>query len=41
LSVHSIVKALLPFWIPIFGVIFLIAYIPSLVTFLPNLLMGK
>ena len=41
LRVHDIVKALLPFFIPIFIVIFLIAYIPSLVLFLPNLLMGK
>jgi C4-dicarboxylate transporter DctM subunit len=41
LRVQELVRALLPFFIPIFGVIFLIAYIPNLVTFLPNLLMTK
>lgn len=41
LSVQDIVKALFPFFIPIMVVIFLIAYIPNLVLFLPNLLMGK
>lgn len=41
LEVHDIVKALLPFSIPIFVVIFLVAYIPDLVLFLPNLLMGR
>jgi tripartite ATP-independent transporter DctM subunit len=41
LKVQELVKALFPFFIPIYGVIFLIAYIPDLVLFLPNLLMGK
>lgn len=41
LKVQDIVKALLPFFIPIYSVIFLIAYLPDLVLFLPNLLMGK
>ena len=41
LTVQEIVKALLPFFIPIIVVIFLMAYIPEIVTFLPNLLMGK
>lgn len=41
LEVQDITRALLPFFIPIFFVIFLIAYIPELVLFLPNLLMGK
>lgn len=41
LPVHNIVKALLPFFVPIYFVIFLVAYLPSLITFLPNLLMGK
>ena len=41
ITVQEIVKALLPFFIPIIVVIFLMAYIPEIVTFLPNLLMGK
>jgi C4-dicarboxylate transporter DctM subunit len=41
LTVQEIVKALLPFFIPIIVVIVLMAYIPQIVTFLPNLLMGK
>jgi C4-dicarboxylate transporter DctM subunit len=41
LKVQEIVKALMPFFIPIYAVILLIAYIPDLVLFLPNLLMGK
>jgi tripartite ATP-independent transporter DctM subunit len=41
LTVQEIVKALLPFFIPIMVVIFLMAYIPEIVTFLPDLLMGK
>ena len=41
LSVQEIVKALMPFFIPILIVILVMAYIPEIVTFLPNLLMGK
>jgi len=41
LTVQEIVNALLPFFVPIIVVIFLMAYIPEIVTFLPNLLMGK
>jgi len=39
--VQEIVKALLPFFIPIIVVIFLMAYIPPIVTFLPDLLMSR
>ena len=41
LTVQEVVRALLPFFIPILVVIFLVAYVPGTVTFLPNLLMGK
>lgn len=39
--IHRIVKAILPFIIPLLVVLILITIYPPLVTFLPNLLMGK
>jgi tripartite ATP-independent transporter DctM subunit len=41
LKVNDIVRSLIPFFIPILAVIFLIAYVPDLVLFVPNLVMGK
>jgi TRAP-type C4-dicarboxylate transport system permease large subunit len=41
ISVEDLVRELLPFFVPLLAALFLITYIPSLVTFLPNLLMGK
>jgi tripartite ATP-independent transporter DctM subunit len=41
ISFEDLVKACLPFLIPILGSLFLITYIPELTTFLPNLIMGK
>jgi len=40
LKFARIVKAVAPFYIPLFTVLVLITYIPGLVTWLPNLLMG-
>ena len=40
LKFDRIVKAVAPFYIPLFTVLVLITYIPGLVTWLPNLLMG-
>lgn len=40
LKFDRIVKAIAPFYIPLFTVLVLITYIPGLVTWLPNLLMG-
>jgi tripartite ATP-independent transporter DctM subunit len=41
LKFDEIVKACLPFYIPLFVVLGLIIFVPGVVTFLPNLLMGK
>jgi C4-dicarboxylate transporter, DctM subunit len=38
---EDLVRACLPFLIPIIGSLFLITYIPELTLFLPNLIMGK
>jgi tripartite ATP-independent transporter DctM subunit len=38
LSVHVVIKAVLPFLIPLFIVLILITYIPEFITFLPRLL---
>jgi len=41
ISVESLLKELAPFFIPLVGVLLLITYFPSLVLFLPNLVMGR
>jgi TRAP-type C4-dicarboxylate transport system permease large subunit len=41
LSFERVVRATLPFLIPLLSVLFLITVFPPLVTWLPNLLMGK
>ena len=38
---EELVKACLPFLIPIIGSLFLLTYVPELTLFLPNLIMGK
>ena len=38
--IEKIVKATLPFLIPLLAVLLLITFFPSLVTFLPNLIFG-
>jgi tripartite ATP-independent transporter DctM subunit len=40
-SFEDLIKASLPFLVPIIGSLFLITYIPELTTFFPNLIMGK
>jgi tripartite ATP-independent transporter DctM subunit len=40
-KLERLMRAILPFIVPLIMVLFLITYIPSLVTFLPNLVMGK
>jgi TRAP-type C4-dicarboxylate transport system permease large subunit len=37
---EDVVVAVLPYLIPLSGTLFLIAYVPQLTLFLPNLLMG-
>lgn len=41
IRVERLMKAIIPYIIPPIIVLFLITYIPSLVTFIPNLVMGK
>jgi TRAP-type C4-dicarboxylate transport system permease large subunit len=41
LSFERVVRATLPFIVPLLAVLFLITVFPPLVTWLPNLLMGK
>lgn len=41
ISIGQITKAIIPFMVPLFVVLILISYIPELVLFLPNLVMGK
>jgi TRAP-type C4-dicarboxylate transport system permease large subunit len=41
ISFERVVRATLPFIIPLLTVLFLITVFPPLVTWLPNLLMGK
>jgi len=41
LKFDEVVKACAPFFIPLFGVLALITFVPEVVVFLPNLLMGK
>jgi len=40
LKFAQVVKAILPFLIPLFAVLILIVFVPEVVTFLPNLVMG-
>ena len=41
ISVADLVRSLLPFFIPLLAALFMITYMPFLVTWLPNLLMGR
>ena len=41
ISVEELVRNLLPFFVPLLAALFMISYMPFLVTFLPNLLMGR
>jgi TRAP-type C4-dicarboxylate transport system permease large subunit len=41
ISFERVVRATLPFLIPLIVVLFLITVFPSLVTWLPNIVMGK
>ena len=41
LEFEAVVKAFLPFYIPLFIALLLITYVPDITLFLPNLLMGK
>ena len=41
ISIERMYKAILPFLVPLIAVLFLITYIPELVTWLPNLMFGK
>lgn len=38
---HRLVRALLPFYLPLFAVLLLILFYPPIVTFLPNLIFGR
>jgi tripartite ATP-independent transporter DctM subunit len=41
IRLEEVIRAVLPFLIPLLIVLFVITYVPDLVLFLPNLLMGK